>query len=233
MKLKKQNGYILSMTLLVLVCTMLWSNILLLSLSDQYAASNDMVRREQSRLLAQSGWNLALQQLETAGSTADISVENAAGTLQVQMDVTESNLIQIQAQAEAGGYPDCVEGSVRLLRVPWREISQWPTVDSLESLQEASFFCSETQAIALSQSLQQSLAIGSLTNQPMQVTVTEPISCAILYVDGDLTVEAPLEAEAIYTSGQINGLDQIACAQVFQQYTTEPDYRLQVINRVL
>ena len=233
MKLKKQNGYILPMTLLVLVCTMLWSNIMLLSLSDQYAASSDMVRREQSRLLAQSGWNLALQQLETDGSTADIMVDNAAGTVQVQMDVIDSNLIQIQAQAEAGGYPDSVEGSVRLLAVPWQEISQWPIVDSLDSLQEASFFCSETQAIALSQSMQQPLAIGSLTNQPVHVTVTEPISCAVLYVDGDLTVEASLEAEVVYTSGQIIGLDQIACAQVFQQYTTESDYRLQVINRVL
>lgn len=89
-KIKEQQGHILPIMLFLLSCTMLWSSLFLLALSDQQAASNTCIRQEQSRLLAYSGWNLALQQLENGGGLEPILLENPAGQLQVQLEQLSS-----------------------------------------------------------------------------------------------------------------------------------------------
>lgn len=232
-KIKNQNGYILPITLLVLSCTLLWGSVLLLTLSDQYAASNDTVRQEQSRLLAYSGWNLALQQLETSGSTEPVLLEKSAGTAEVQLQYADENLITVQSEAEADGYRNCVQGTVRLLQLPWDDLSGWPLTDTMQDLQEASVFISDNKQITLTGSLYQPVAISSQDNQPVTVHVADTISCSTLYVYGDLVVEAPMQAEAVYVSGQINGLEQIVSETVLQRYSTAPDYRLQVVERIV
>lgn len=232
-KMKNQNGYILPITLLVLSSTLLWGSVLLLTLSDQYAASNGTVRQEQSRLLAYSGWNLALYQLETSGSTEPVLLEKTAGTAEVKMQYADGNLITVRSEAEADGYRNCVQGTVRLLQLPWDGLSGWPLTDTMQDLQEASVFISDNEQVTLADSLCQPVAISSQDNQPVTVHVADTISCSTLYVHGDLVVEAPLQAEAVYVSGQIDGLEQISSETVLQQYITAPDYRLQVVERIV
>lgn len=232
-KMKNQNGYILPITLLVLSSTLLWGSVLLLTLSDQYAASNGTVRQEQSRLLAYSGWNLALYQLETSGSTEPVLLEKTAGTAEVQMQYADGNVITVRSEAEADGYRNCVQGTVRLLQLPWDGLSGWLLTDTMQDLQEASVFISDNKQVTLADSLCQPVAISSQDNQPVTVHVADTISCSTLYVHGDLVVEAPLQAEAVFVSGQIDGLEQISSETVLQQYITAPDYRLQVVERIV
>lgn len=228
-----QNGYILPVVLLVLACTLLWSSVLLLTLSDQYAASNELVRKEQSRLLAYSGWNLAIHQLCNGGTTEPMCLSQPVGTAEVQMTRTDGNLIQISSSAMAGGYPKKVQGTVRLLEIPWNETADWALTEVLSDLQQPSIFLTDASAVILADSIQQPLAITSSCDQPVLVTVTEDITCSILYVHGDLELQAPLQAEAVYVSGQIQGQTMLESPIVEQQYTTETDYRIQVLERVL
>ena len=51
-KWKKQNGYILPMMLFFLACTMLWGSLLLLTLSDGYAASDEIASQAAALSLA-------------------------------------------------------------------------------------------------------------------------------------------------------------------------------------
>lgn len=233
MKWKQQDGSILPVTLLVLASVLLWGSIQLLSLSDQYAASSDLIRQEQSRLLAQSGWNLALQQLETEGSVESILLEPKAGTVQVEMTTLESNRIQIRSDAESGGYSNHIQGIVRILTVPWLETRQWQVAENGETLSMESWLYTEEDTIVLPNLVQQSLAIGAQCGQPIQVIVREPVSCKKLYVDGDLRVEAALKAESICVSGSIVGAEQIACERIREGYTEEPGYRLLLEERNL
>jgi len=78
-KQNSQSGFILPVTLFLLSCVLLWGSVLLQTLTSQYEADNGVVYSEQSRLLAYSGWNLALQQLDTDGSLEPLQIENGAG----------------------------------------------------------------------------------------------------------------------------------------------------------
>ncbi len=231
-KRKSTGGYILPVTLLLLSCTLLWGSILLLALSDQYEASNELVQREQSRLLAYSGWNLALNQLKQEGKAESMMLQQEIGTTEVSVAYKDTNLITIQSSALAGDYPKQVQGTVRLLELPWREISDWVLVESLQNVQQPSIFCSDANLVVLTESFTQPLVISSLDNQPVIVIVSDPISCDTLYVQGNLEVEAALQAEAIYVSGSITGTAFIDCQLIEQQYMTEPTYQLQVVERV-
>ena len=102
-RLRSKRGSVLPMTLLLLACILLWGSVLLLTLSDGYAASNELVAREQSRLLACSGWNMALQQLEITGQRTALQLEEPAGSLQVSLQDGTENLIVIKAEAVSSG----------------------------------------------------------------------------------------------------------------------------------
>ena len=134
-RLYSKRGAVLPMTLLLLTCTLLWGSVLLLTLSDEYAASNELIAREQSRLLAYSGWNMALQQLETNGQQTALQLEEPAGNLQVSLQNSTQNLIEIQAEAVSQGYRGVVTGTVRLFMLPWQELATWPIVMTLQDLQ--------------------------------------------------------------------------------------------------
>ena len=113
-KLTEQRGYVLASVLLLLSCTLVWGSLLLLSMSDQYAASDDLVRQEQSRLLTRSGWNLALAQLEQTGSLDTVQMDFAAGTTQAVMEQEESGLIQLKVESTAAGYSTGAQGVIQL-----------------------------------------------------------------------------------------------------------------------
>ena len=232
-KQRSRGGYILPMTLLVLACTLLWGCELLLTVSDQYAASDDMVKHEQSRLLAGSGWNLALNQLEENGSMEAIQLETSAGNAAVEFQMEEENQIRVVSSAKADDYPSVVEGTVSLLKLPWVETAEWEVCNTLQDLKQPGIFCANGEQMVLSDSIAQPLALTSKKSDALTVSVREPLCCTALYVHGDLIIEedAFLEAEAVYASGTITGSERIAGSIVLEQYTSGTDYHVQLVER--
>ena len=234
-KNRSQGGYILPMTVLLLASALLWGSTLFLTLSDQYAASDAMVKQEQSRLLAKSGWNLALKQLDENGSLGAIQLEKTSGCADIVFKMEEENLVHIVSSAESDEYPSVVEGTVYLLQLPWVETAEWMMTESLQSLKQPGIYCSREDQMVLNTSVTQSLALTSPKNSDFTVSSREPIRCTELYVHGDLIMEedAFLEADAVYVSGQITGNDRISGSVVQEAYTSGLDYHVQVVERLM
>ncbi len=135
-KLTEQRGYVLASVLLLLSCTLVWGSLLLLSMSDQYAASDDLVRQEQSRLLTRSGWNLALAQLEQTGSLDTVQMDFAAGTTQAVMEQEESGLIRLKVESTAAGYSTGAQGVIQLTECLPEELETVPDEAETESMGE-------------------------------------------------------------------------------------------------
>lgn len=135
-KLTEQRGYVLASVLLLLSCTLVWGSLLLLSMSDQYAASDDLVRQEQSRLLTRSGWNLALAQLEQTGSLDTVQMDFAAGTTQAVMEQEESGLIRLKVESTAAGYSTGAQGVIQLVECLPEESETVPDEAENESVGE-------------------------------------------------------------------------------------------------
>ena len=234
-KNRSQGGYILPMTVLLLASALLWGSTLFLTLSDQYAASDAMVKQEQSRLLAKSGWNLALKQLDENGSLGAIQLEKTSGCADIVFKMEEENLVHIVSSAESDEYPSVVEGTVYLLQLPWVETAEWMTTESLQSLKQPGIYCSREDQMVLNTSVTQPLALTSTKNSDFTVSICEPIRCTELYVHGDLIMEedAFLEVDAVYVSGQITGNDRISGSVVQEAYTSGLDYHVQVVERLM
>ena len=232
---RSQGGYILPMTVLLLASALLWGSTLFLTLSDQYAASDAMVKQEQSRLLAKSGWNLALKQLDENGSLGAIQLEKTSGCADIVFKMEEENLVHIVSSAESDEYPSVVEGTVYLLQLPWVETAEWIMTESLQSLKQPGIYCSREDRMVLNTSVTQSLALTSTKNSDFTVSIREPIRCTELYVHGDLIMEedAFLEADAVYVSGQITGNNRISGSVVQEAYTSGLDYHVQVVERLM
>lgn len=223
------------MTVLLLASALLWGSTLFLTLSDQYAASDAMVKQEQSRLLAKSGWNLALKQLDENGSLGAIQLEKTSGCADIVFRMEEENLVHIVSSAESDEYPSVVEGTVYLLQLPWVETAEWMTTESLQSLKQPGIYCSREDQMVLNTSVTQPLALTSTKNSDFTVSICEPIRCTELYVHGDLIMEedAFLEVDAVYVSGQITGNDRISGSVVQEAYTSGLDYHVQVVERLM
>ena len=234
-KNRSQGGYILPMTVLLLASALLWGSTLFLTLSDQYAASDAMVKQEQSRLLAKSGWNLALKQLDENGSLGAIQLEKTSGCADIVFKMEEENLVHIVSSAESDEYPSVVEGTVYLLQLPWVETAEWIMTESLQSLKQPGIYCSREDQMVLNTSVTQPLALTSTKNSDFTVSICEPIRCTELYVHGDLIMEedAFLEVDAVYVSGQITGNDRISGSVVQEAYTSGLDYHVQVVERLM
>lgn len=222
------------MTLLVLACTFFWGSALLLTLSDQYAASDDMVKHEQSRLLAKSGWNLAIKQLEEDGTQEDFRIEKTSGNAVVQFQQQDENQIHIVSSAVSNDYPSVVEGMVHLLELPWRETADWQISETLQDATQPGIFCSAEEEFILNTSITQPIALTSIENNPVTVSICEPLYCSMLFIHGDLIIEDDgfLEADAVYVSGQITGRERIAGNIVLEQYATGIDYHVQAVERL-
>ena len=72
--------------LFFLCCTLLCGSVLVVNISHQIQSSNEAVDKEQSRLLAEIGWNLVLEQLQLAGAGDEIhrTLEDGALVAQLQ-----------------------------------------------------------------------------------------------------------------------------------------------------
>lgn len=227
-----EAGYILPVVLFFFACTLLWGALFLLTLSDRYAAEHELLFREQSRLLAYSGWNLALQQLETEGDLQEIVLERPEGTARTTLQSVAENRVAVQATAEAGDCRSVVQGTVQLMRLPWAEVCRWTIADGPLS-QEPGLLLATDGCYTLRESCAQPLAICAADGAPVEVCVDAPLSVDVLYVDGNLTLEAPLAANVIYLSGELRGAEQLLNPSAVRAYAGESGYRIEVLERVL
>lgn len=122
-KLTEQKGYVLLWVLFLLSVTMLWGSLLLLNTSDQYEVSNGRVREEQSQLLARSGWNLALQQLETTGGLEPVVLETRLGSVQATVKQDNAGFYSWPWQVLWRSAAFCWKGSCSWPRFPGRRYS--------------------------------------------------------------------------------------------------------------
>lgn len=232
-KVARQDGFVLLITLFLLSCTMLWGSLLLLALSDQYDASNDVLKQEQSRLLAYSGWNLALQQLETNGELLSVMQEQSTGTIEVSLQEYRPGIVSVEAKGTAGGYKQIVDGEVQLQASVWSQVLDWPVMQNEQEMQAPGRILSAQRQYQLAENCMQPIAIGALNREPVEVEITKPISVMDLYVDGDLVVHAPFKATTLYISGQITGLEYIDCQEIISAETSPLYYHIDVLERNL
>lgn len=203
----------------------------MLAVSDAYAASGEMIARTQSRWLAYSGWNLALEQLETDGSLTPIVRQTAGGQLTVQFTEDVDGKIAIQAKGLADGYPYAVQGQVQLKPYLWPESDSWPTVTDFADLQGPGKLLVTEATYSLAGNLVHPLLLQRECGT-LLVQVTEPLTAATLYIDGDLQVEAPLQAERLLVRGTIYGSAWITCPQITCNIMPE-GYQATICTRTL
>lgn len=233
-KLKEQNGYILLFTIFFLCCALLCTSVLMLNLSDRYAASNEAVEKEQSWLLARSGWNLALEQMQLEGCIDAIQLVQPTGTIDVS--ITESSTAsaswQVEAKGSAGVYQRTASGIVQCFPFPFAGTGQWSVIAQDAAITEASILLAEDTYYTLQGNYSSSLGITS-ADAAVSVEVVEDVSAVDLYIYGDLSVaeDAVLTAEYIYVSGEIYGAEQISCAGMYSHYTDALPYQIRVLER--
>lgn len=109
-------GYVLPLTVFLLLCTILWGSILMLTLSDTHASGVRQVAQVQSRLLARSGWNLALAHVQNGDGAQNFTLSRGDGTISVTMQETPAG-IGIRSTGNVNGQLRTVSGTVVLQEV--------------------------------------------------------------------------------------------------------------------
>jgi hypothetical protein len=232
-KLQQQNGYVLLFVLFFLSCTLLCSSVLVLNLSHQIQASSESVEKEQSRLLANSGWNLALEQLQLYGITDDIVRMQEHGVLSAQMRESENRTAawEIVSTGSVGTYERTATGVVQCFALPFSQTTDWPVLDSIALQAQEGILLVEDSAYRLDTNCAYPLGITSANRMPLVVEVTDEIVAQQLYIYGDLYVSGTLMADALYVSGEIHGAEQIQCDNVYSGYANDIPYQTRVLER--
>lgn len=226
--MRNRSGYVLPLTVFLLLCTLLWGSVLMLTLSDTHAAGTRQVAQVQSRLLARSGWNLALQQLQTGTVPGSFTLQRGDGTIAVTMKDSASG-VQVQATGSVRQQERVVSGTVQRRQIPWREVCSWAVVQNPDERDEAAIcFCREA-TYELHNTAEYPLALAG--EGALSVAVTEPVRLQALYIDGDLNLQAPLDVETLCVTGTVSGEEYLTCGECMDGFGTEPGYVLQVRNR--
>ena len=116
MENRNTAGYVLPLTVFLLLCTMLWGSILMLTLSDTHAAGVRQGAQVQSRLLARSGWNMALQCVKNGDGIQNFTLSQGDGTVAVTMQETPAG-IRITSTGNVKQQVRTVSGTVTLQEV--------------------------------------------------------------------------------------------------------------------
>ena len=108
---------------------LLCSSVLVLNLSNQFQASSEMVQKEQSRLLAYSGWNLALEQLQLYGTAESIQRTLLDGELVVEFQKSSiaPSAWEIVSTGTSGVYSRNTSGIVQCFYLPFAHTETWPS----------------------------------------------------------------------------------------------------------
>ena len=228
------DGFALPIALFFLGITILWGNLTLIDVSDQYEIGDWAIQREQSRWLAYSGWNLALQQLEMSGTIHTTTYSTEAGDITIVCTQKENRQMQISSMGKASSARKLVQGTVQLQSFPnWIPWKTWNQEKQPVTGQEETLLWITEETYALVGNEISSLAIGSAYGQPLCVSVSQPLHVKRLYIDGDLNISAPLIAEKIVVSGTIQGKTYLECPEIKEQDVAKIEYQTNVIARVL
>ncbi len=218
-----------------LSCALLCSSVLVLTLSDRYASGNEAVEKEQSRLLAYSGWNMALEQLQLYGKIDAIAEAPMIGTVDVKMTAVSSKqaTVSVEALGTVGDYKRTVTGTVQYFPFPFADTAAWGVIDTIAEHDEAAILLVDDSQYELQDSCTQPLGITSAEDTAISVAVIDEITVDDLYICGNLIVgeDASLQAETIYVSGEIFGTEQIVCEAIYSHYTDTVPYQVRVQDR--
>lgn len=212
---------------------LLCGSVLAFNLSDQFAASNEAVQKEQSRLLAYSGWNLALEQLQLYGQTDCVERAVDSGTVSVSFCESSTALSawEIVSTGEAGVYHKTVSGIVQCFLFPFAETADWPVAASLQELTSAGILLVEDSEYRLDADCSYPIGIAAASGRSIAVSVQDEITVDVLYVSGDLFVSEPLHAEKLYVTGEIYEEDLIDCAHICSGWEEPIPYQIRVLQR--
>ena len=219
--------------LFFLCCMLLCSSVLVLNLSNQFQASSEMVQKEQSRLLAYSGWNLALEQLQLYGTAESIQRTPSGGELVVEFQKSSiaPSAWEIVSTGTSGVYSRNTSGIVQCFYLPFAHTETWPVVETLQGQTDAGIILPEEEIYYLQSDCMYGLGIASVNQMPITVAVTEEIQADALYIHGDLHVSGTLTANCIYVSGEISGAEDIQCDAVYQGCAADMLYQIRVLER--
>jgi len=208
----------------------------MLNLSDRYASSNGAVQKEQSRFLAYSGWNLALEQLQLYGAADEIVCSPSCGeiTVTIEPDDAVSAVWNINAEGKAGLYRRSASGTVQCFLFPFDETKTWQVSTAVNN-EKPSILLLDTSRYLLGADCSAPLGITSTDGSTVCVEIADTISAETLYIYGDLIVheEAALMADEIYVSGNISGAEQIQCNRLYSGYTDGLPYQIRVLERTV
>ena len=210
------------------------SSVLVLNLSHQIQASNESVEKVQSRLLANSGWNLALEQMQLYGAADDIVRIQEYGSLSAQIHESESitSAWEIVSVGSAGAYERTASGIVQCFALPFAQTMDWPVLDSIASQAQEGILIVDESAYYLNVDCAYPLGITSANCMPLLVEVTDEIIAQQLYIYGDLHVSGTLTADELYVSGEIYGTEQIKCDNIYSGCANDIPYQTRVLERI-
>lgn len=221
--------------LFFLSCALLCGAVLTADLSEQFAASNDAIQKEQSRLLAKSGWNLVLEQLQLYGSVEPIQRIVSVGTLDATIVENSDKLAawDVESLGTAGAYCRTVSGTVQCFPFPFLDTKTWTvvSVQQIADLTEASIVLLDEAYYQLTCDSAYSLGFTSVRGNTTQIEIVGDITLSELYVYGDLYVTGTLVAEQIYVTGEIIGEENIQCDKVHSGYVDDLPYQIRVLAR--
>ncbi len=233
--MQQQNGYVMVFVLFFLCCMLLCGSVLTVNLSEQFAASNEAVQKEQSRMLARSGWNLALEQLQLYGLTDAIQSVVSSGEIAVFMEPSSTAIAawNIEAEGTSGVYHRKASGTVQCFPFPFAGTEAWAVIDTLAQQEDAGILLLNERDYQLSEHCSYPLGITSVNHTPMLVAVNDTITVSELYIYGDLIVNEALTADAIYVTGTITGADLIQCDTQVSGYSGAIPYQIRVLERTI
>ena len=212
---------------------MICSGVLALTISEQYQASNEAVQKEQSRWLAYSGWNLALEQLQLSCNLEDIQMEKKPGEIHATMIPHDSisSAVAIESIGTAGVYHRTVSGIVQYFDFPFADAAEWTIQEELQQQTEKMILLLPQETFLLQNDYKYSLGVTSVNGRSIQVAVEDEISVDDLYICGDLNVTGKLTANQIYVSGEIIGIENISCDRIYSAYRDTDLYQIRVLER--
>lgn len=219
--------------LFFLCCTLLCGSVLAVNLSEQFAASNEAVQKEQSRLLARSGWNMALEQLQLYGVPENIQSAQSSGDIAVSIEQSDKAPAawSIDAEGTSGVYHRNASGVVQCFPFPFADMQDWAVIALSDVQTKTGILLLEDEIYQLSADCNHPLGITSIHQQPVTVKVEDSVNITELYIYGDLLVSGALSADAIYVTGTIIGSDFIQCNELVSGYAGAIPYQIRVLER--
>lgn len=229
-KLYSNQGSITAVTVLIVASAAVWFALLLVISSNHLQNTEYQIAKEQSRYLAQSCWNMAIENIleETALTSGSIDLRPSEyGNASALWNKNHEGMIHLQVNSQFQRSKSRWEGTLFLL------CSQWPIP---ELYLEDIYFCSEKgpavragqrnqlvllakeDSLSLNRPLDvQWLGIYPAADAPLTVIIPENVQVMAeeAYINGNLVVLGKLQANTLAVQGQLEGKERIVSTQCF------------------